>query len=212
MGASNADAWAAIMAWPDWPHRTSLIIGAEGTGKTHLAAVWRERSGARIIGAGDLTDTDPVSLVQAGPLCVENCDRATLDEPVLFHLLNAVQAAGSHLLLTARIPPAEWRISTRDIASRLRAIPPLTIGVPEDELLERVLAKLFADRQLTVEPTVASYLVRRIERSFRAANRLVDLLDREALARRRPVTRRMAGEVLEAEGFGGDDDPDDTAS
>lgn len=212
VGASNAAAWAAIQAWPDWPHRVALIIGAEGTGKSHLAAVWRERSGGRIIAAGSLGDVDPVSLVQAGPLCIEDCDRTPLNEPVLFHLLNAVQAAGSYLLLTARVPPSEWRIATRDLASRLRAIPPTAIGVPEDELLERVLAKLFADRQVAVEPTVASYLVRRMERSFRSAIRLVDILDREALARRRPVTRRMAGEILEREGLGGGDEPEPAGS
>ncbi|MEW5423834.1 hypothetical protein [Amorphus sp. 3PC139-8] len=210
VGGSNAAAWSVIQAWPDWPHRVALIVGAEGTGKSHLASIWSAHSGARIVAARDLGGIDPVSLVHMGPVCVEDCDRGPVDEPTLFHLLNAVQAAGSSLLLTARVPPSEWGIATRDLDSRLRAIPPTNIGVPEDALLERVLAKLFTDRQLDVDPNVTRYLVRRMERSLRAAVHLVDLMDREALARRRPVTRRMAGEILEREGLGdGADELDD---
>ena len=39
-------------------------------------------------------------------------------------------------------------------------------------------------------------LASRIERSFAAARRIVDALDREALRRQRPVTRALAAETL----------------
>ena len=209
VGASNGAAWALIERWPDWPHRVALIVGGEGTGKSHLASIWAHRAGARIVSARDLPESDPVSLVQTGALVVEDCDRFPLDEPVLFHLLNAVLSANGSLLLTARVPPSEWAIGTADLASRLKAIPPTVIGEPEDELLQRVLTKLFRDRQIAVDPTVAGYLVRRMERSFRAGLHVVEALDREALARGRAITRPMAAEVLVREGLGdgeGDDD------
>lgn len=201
-----------IDRWPDWPHRVALIVGGEGTGKSHLASIWAERAGARIVSAQDLADSDPVSLVQTGALVVEDCDRFPIDEPVLFHLLNAVLSANGWLLLTARVPPSEWTIATADLASRLKAIPPTVIGEPEDELLLRVLSKLFRDRQISVDPTVPGYLVLRMERSFRAGLKVVDALDREALARGRAITRPMAAEVLDREELGERDGDADDAS
>lgn len=202
VGASNGAVWMMLERWPDWPHHVALLIGSEGTGKSHLASLWAEKAHARIVSAAELADSDPVSLIRGGTLVVEDCDRQPLDEAVLFHLVNAVVSSGGFLLLTARVPPSEWTITTRDLASRLRAIPPTNIGEPEDALLERVLTKLFRDRQLVVDPAVVAYLVRRMERSFQAALKIVDALDREGLARRKPITRPMAAEVLAQEGLG----------
>jgi len=58
------------------------------------------------------------------------------------------------------------------------------------------MVKLFADRQLAVDENLVGYLVTRIERSFAAARMAVETLDREALSRKRPVTRALAGELF----------------
>jgi chromosomal replication initiation ATPase DnaA len=52
------------------------------------------------------------------------------------------------------------------------------------------------DRQLTVDESLVNYVAARIERSFAAARRAVDLLDRESLRLGRPVTRALASELL----------------
>jgi len=59
-----------------------------------------------------------------------------------------------------------------------------------------VLVKLFADRQLAVDESVITYLMKRIDRSFAGAREAVERLDREALRLRRPVTRALAAEAL----------------
>ena len=63
-------------------------------------------------------------------------------------------------------------------------------------MLRRVLTKLFADRQIAVDPGVVGYIVTRMERSYDAANRIVAALDQAALAENRAVTRRLAADVL----------------
>ena len=35
---SNADALRLIEAWPHWPDQVLLLVGAPGSGKSHLAA------------------------------------------------------------------------------------------------------------------------------------------------------------------------------
>jgi len=83
-----------------------------------------------------------------------------------------------------------------DLKSRLRALPFVSIAEPGEALLRAVLVKLFADRQLHVDPLVISHLCRHMERSMEAANRVVAELDRLALARQKRVTRALASEAL----------------
>ena len=89
---------------------------------------------------------------------------------------------------------------TTDLLSRLRLAPAIEIGEPDDALIRAVLVKLFLDRQLVVDTSVIEYLAMRIERSLDAARSVVEVLDKEALAAGRPVTRPMAAEVLRRSG------------
>jgi len=87
-------------------------------------------------------------------------------------------------------------VRLRDLASRLRALPVVTLMPPDDALLRAVLVKLFADRQLRVDEELIAYLLARIERSFAGARAIVAELDREALRQRREVGRKLAAELL----------------
>jgi chromosomal replication initiation ATPase DnaA len=196
VGEANSDATSLIDAWPDWPASVVLLIGPPGSGKSHLARAFAEQSGAPILSASELAGHDPVLLVGRGAVAVEDADEPELDETALFHLLNAARARGASTLITADAIPADWGLTLPDLASRLRAAQPAFLGPPDDDLLRRVLVKLFADRQMDVGAGVLDLLLTRMERSFAAAGRTVGLLDRESLARGRPVTRAMVMEVL----------------
>ena len=64
-------------------------------------------------------------------------------------------------------------------------------------LLHGVLVKLFADRQMDVDPKLLAYVLSRMERSIASAEALVARLDRESLASGRRITRGMVASVLE---------------
>lgn len=196
VGEANADATAFIDAWPDWPASIVLLIGPPGSGKSHLARAWAERSNAAIVRGEDLADADPTALVLRGAVVVEDADDPALSEKSLFHLINLARGRGASILVTAHSVPAEWSLTLPDLISRLRAAQPAFLGPPDDDLLRRVLVKLFADRQLEPDPGLVDYILTRMERSFAAANALVDALDRESLARGKRVTRALAAEVL----------------
>lgn len=193
--AANREAVALVDRWPDWPSYLAVLVGPPGSGKSHLAAVWRERSGAMELRPNALGGFQAVGS-DVPPALVDDADAPGLDEKALFHLLNAARAAGSSVLLTARRMPANWGVHLPDLASRLRTAALAEIGAPDDTLLEGVVAKLFADRQVEVEPHVVQFVVRRMERSLTAAMRLVDALDRAALERQSRITRALAAEVL----------------
>ena len=193
---SNAAAVEMIDRWPQWPHPASLVAGPQGSGKSHIANVWRLRSGGGIVTAAELDDATVASLADGAAIVVEDVDRGIADEKALFHLLNRARESKLSVLITSRVPPGEQEFRVPDLRSRLRALPLAQMQPPDETLLKAVLVKLFDDRQLSVEPQVIDYLNVRMERSMAAANRVVAAVDRLALATHRKVTRPLAAEAL----------------
>src|SRR6185312_3578552 len=113
-GAPNEAALAMIERWPDWPDRVLALVGPEGAGKSHLAAIWAEIAGARRVSARALGETDLMAALATGALVIEDArespeqddeaqrSRSALDERALFHLLNLIREEEAYLLITAR--------------------------------------------------------------------------------------------------------------
>lgn len=196
VGPSNEVAYGLVESWPNWPDAWLRLVGPEGAGKTHLAAIWATRAHAWTVPVSDVTEANVPHLVSSGALVVEDCDGGPRDESALFHLMNALKAKRGFLLLTARTAPDLWGVKVPDLLSRLRLAPHATIDPPDDALLRALLVKLFIDRQLVVDTGIIEALTLRMERSFAAARSIVDALDKLSLERGRRVTRALASEVL----------------
>jgi chromosomal replication initiation ATPase DnaA len=195
-GPANEAGLALIERWPDWPNRIMLLVGPEGCGKSHLAAIWAEQAGARSISAHALTPNAVPGALATGALVVEDLKPGDFDERAMFHLMNLAREDEAFVLMTARITPSAFEVELRDLRSRLRAVPTVPLLPPDDLLFRGLIVKFCADRQLSIDETVVSYLTSRIERSYAAARQAVDLLDTEALRLGRPVTRALAAELL----------------
>jgi chromosomal replication initiation ATPase DnaA len=195
-GPANAAALALIDAWPDWPNRIMLLVGPEGSGKSHLAAIWAEQAGARSTAAHALTAAEVPGALATGALVIEDLKASSCDERALFHLMNLAREDQAFVLMTARLPPSAADFELRDLRSRLRAVPVVTLMPPDDSLFRALIVKFCADRQIGIDESVVSYLATRIERSFAAARQVVERLDAEGLRLGRPVTRALAAELL----------------
>jgi len=195
-GPANEAALALIEAWPEWPSRTMWLAGPDGAGKSHLAAIWADTSGARITAAHALAASNVPASLATGALVVEDLRAGDFDERALFHLLNLAREDAAFVLITAREVPTALEIELKDLRSRLRALPVVSVLPPDDQLFRALIVKLCADRQLAVDEAVVTYLANRIERSYAAARETVALLDREALRLGRPVNRALAAEIL----------------
>jgi chromosomal replication initiation ATPase DnaA len=197
---SNQIAVHWIDRWPGWPTHALILIGPASAGKSHLGRIWAAQSGAAIIAPDDLSED---LLLGGGPehLVIDQADLHIGDrksEEILFHLYNQTRAQGRNLLLTMRAAPFVLNFIVPDLASRLRSA--LTIGIdqPDDDLLSAILVKLFHDRQLQIGDDVLRYVVPRMERSFAAAEALVDRADRAALADKRSVTVPLMRNLLQS--------------
>ena len=195
-GPANAAALALIDAWPDWPNRIMLLVGPEGSGKSHLAAIWAEQAGARSISAHALTAAEVPGALATGALVLEDLNPSSYDERALFHLMNLAREDQAFVLMTARLSPSAANPELRDLRSRLRAVPVVTLAPPDDNLFRALIVKFCTDRQIIIDESVVNYLATRIERSFAAARHAVERLDAEALRLGRPVTRALAAELL----------------
>ncbi|MCB9986328.1 MAG: hypothetical protein H6865_01675 [Rhodospirillales bacterium] len=180
---SNRDALALIDRWPEWNAPFLYIYGPEGSGKTHLAAIWSAHVGQN------------ATVIEH----LENLVGVRPQEETLFHLYNRVRQMPGAVLMTGARPLALMRFAIPDLASRLKSCPQVAIGLPDEQLLRALLVKLFADRQMRIDIGVIEYCIARMERSFSAARDLVAQLDQRSLVEKRPVTVAMARAVLNPE-------------
>jgi chromosomal replication initiation ATPase DnaA len=192
---SNAAAVALVDQWPDWPSFGAVLAGPPGSGKSHLAEVWRQSAEAEIVECFDLSIDQIPELLCRKALLVEDVGKAVVPEQAMFHLLNYARQNNKTLLFTT----TQWpllNISLPDLQSRFQALPYATIMPPDDALLRGVLVKLFDDRQIAVDETLISYLLARMPRSLDMARQLVERIDKAALEQGAEVTKAFAGRVL----------------
>jgi chromosomal replication initiation ATPase DnaA len=187
----NSRAVAFIDSFPNWPAPAAALVGPAASGKSHLAAVWAQKSGAAVIDAADLKGGIP-----DGPLVVENVGAGVMEAP-LFALLER----GAPLLLTSLTPPSDWpqkfNMSLPDLVSRTRALLAFALWAPDDALLMGLAVKLFADRQLAVPEAVVAHMIRSLERSPGAIRDFVARADAAALETKRPVNLSLIKDLLE---------------
>jgi chromosomal replication initiation ATPase DnaA len=200
---ANEAAVAWIDRWPAWPAPGLVLQGPAGSGKTHLASVWRARAGAGLVEGATLTpDAVPLLLEADCQLVVENAQAAP-EEPLL-HLYNGIAERSGHLVLTATQAPARWGVALADLGSRLNALPVAELGLPDDALIRALLIKLFVERQRPVTAELIDYIALRIERSFAMARAVVAAIDMASLAVQRRITIPLAQKVLEELGATGE--------
>lgn len=194
----NATAFDLVTA-QRLPQGRLILTGPEGSGKSHLLAIWSQAHGATRLAPAELASADLPTLAQSAALTLDEAEGTVCNEAALFHLLNLLAQSGGQILLAARTPPRDWGLRLPDLISRLQAMAHVTLGAPDDTLLAAVLAKHFADRQVRIPDTLIPFLIPRMERSLAAAQRLAERLDQEALSRGKPISRALAAEILQGE-------------
>ena len=195
---ANQAAVGFVDSWPDWPAGIAALHGPSGSGKSHLIAVWQERSQAQSVKCGELCEDEIADLDPQRPIAVEDVDTtqasAERDE-ALFALLERAQL-GANILLTGRGTPASWAFVLPDLGSRFSSLLTFPLWQPDDALLEALARKLFTDRQLEVSDSTVMRMIRSLERSPAAIRDFIAEADATALAQKRAVNLGLIRELL----------------
>jgi chromosomal replication initiation ATPase DnaA len=191
--ASNEAARTWLEGTEIWPERRLALWGEAGRGKTHLLRIWAARTGAEVLDGRLLAGFPGI----ATPAGVAVDDAAGADEAALLHLLNTARDLGCPVLLAARLPPARWDVTLRDLASRLRAITAVELEAPDEALLRGLLLRWLTERSLVADASVHGRMLLRLPRSSEQVLRAVERLDKAALtSRRREVNAAMVRAAL----------------
>ena len=199
---ANQSAVSLIEDWINWPSRKLILVGSEGSGKTHLGHLWAGEVGATIISATTLMEQQ-ISELSKAPVLVEDINEIQRNQPVeivLFHLHNLLYSEGHSLLMTSQILPGRLSFSLEDLQSRIEASTIAKLHPVDDDLLGAILIKMFADRQIYFSDKLLNYVLSRVERSYTAAKLFVEEVDSKAMAESRVIGKKLVRDILEARG------------
>ena len=196
-GSCNLEAWNWIQQWPAQIYNLA-IYGEAGSGKTYLAKIWQEKTSAIYLDGKDLEGRAPNEAINNGHnfYVLDNADTIK-DEEWLLHFYNLLKEQHAYLLLCSRTPPSRWNIALADLKSRLATITCLEVLPPDDQILSALLEKLLKERGLQIAPSNLSYIVNRIERSFSAAQAIVESVDMLAAQEKKPLSLPLIKQALD---------------
>jgi chromosomal replication initiation ATPase DnaA len=183
LSEANRAAFEHFRAWSLWPVKATMLTGPRRSGRSLLARAFVARVGGRLF---------------------ESAERH--DETELFHAWNAAQDSGHPLVMIVDEVPPGWNVTLPDLRTRLAITPVARIEQPDDALFRSLIRLLFADRGLHIPDEALRFISERVERSYWMAERVVEAIDRFAIAERSrltlPTIRRALGEggIIDARG------------
>jgi DnaA family protein len=190
------------------PAAPVYLWGPAGSGKTHLlsALAAQHRAVGRAVVCFDAARALPWTLPpEAALVCIDRCEQLDAGaQHAAFSLFVEAASQGAQMVAAGGLPPVDLPLRD-DLRTRLAwghvfALQPLA------DVETRTVLRREADRRgIFLSDEVVSHLLTRFERDLSHLMRLLDRLDRFALAHGRPVTVPLLRQMLQEEGAGGSD-------
>lgn len=161
---ANRDAFEHFRHWSIWPVKATVLTGPRRSGRSLLARSFVGRVGGRLFD-----------------------DAERHDEEALFHAWNQAQETGKPMVMVVGDSDG-WTIQLPDLRTRLAVTPVARIQQPDDDLFSSLIELLFADRGLHIPGEALKFITGRVYRDYLTAERVVEAIDRFAIAERARLT------------------------
>lgn len=199
----SGEALAAVQALLDPGHSGGVVYlwGEPGSGRSHLLTAFATASGCEVLAgeraAGITLATGPV-------LVVDDVDRLDAEAQVaLFDAINKGRQGGWRILLAGPCPPAALTVRG-ELASRLAQGLVLRLHRLADAEKAAAVTRHAAQLGFVMPTDVIDFLLRHGRRDLGTLLAVTRVLDEVSLRDQRPVSVRLAREVLQsAELFSG---------
>jgi len=192
---SNNEAYTLINSWPRWIKRIVNIFGQEGSGKSHLSSILKNKTTAFDVQSNKLNDDVFFEFKTKEALIIENLNE-DVSEKLLFSLWNTALQDNKYLLITSKKPITEYNFKLPDLKSRVNSTIVIGIKLPTDELISVIIAKNFSDKQIKVEKKHIDYIIKRIDRSYKKISQFISVLDKYSLKKGSPFNLKLIKDVL----------------
>lgn len=198
----NMEAVEWIDAFPEWGNVNGIVVlGNKYSGKTHIAWLFSEKTGAKVYNAFEIKDelfSDIVPLNSS--LVLENVDKLVGNadfEELLFHIINYAVECNTKLFLTTSQKFMELDFKLPDLKTRLVSFPVATIYSPDDEFLKALLVKQFLERDIIIAPDVIEFIIKHIPRDTLSVKYLVEQADLLSFEEKHRITIPFIKKIIE---------------
>ena len=195
VSSSNNEAFKLIESWPKWIKKTVNIFGPQGSGKTHLISMLKNKTSTIDVDSNQVTDQIFFEFKLKEVLIIENL-KENISENLLYTLYNVAQQDNKYFILTSRKPINKFNFKSIDLKSRVNSTTIIGIDLPSDELISVILSKSFSDKQIKVEKKHIDYIIKRIDRSYEKISQFISTIDKYSLKKGSPFSLKLIKEVL----------------
>ncbi len=190
-GSCNADAFAWLERFPDWPIPFIYVEGPEKSGKSTLSKMYRKRINAFLVNPG----TPLLEIPENRAIIVD--DAENMDEEILFHLYNRAKITGYPLILFSVMSPSEMPALTRDVRSRLMSFYVIPLLEPDDQTFRLLLRKQLQDLGVSFSENIIELFLQKAERSYKTIHDFAEFLGKRSLTLQKNMTRHDVMEFFE---------------
>ena len=195
VSSSNNEAFKLIESWPKWIKKTVNIFGPQGSGKTHLVSMLKNKTSTSVVDSNKVNDQIFFEFKLKEVLIIENL-KENISENLLYSLYNVAQQDNKYFVLTSRKPINKFNFKSKDLKSRANSTTIIGIDLPSDELISVILSKNFSDKQIKVEKKHIDYVIKRIDRSYEKISQFISTIDKYSLKKGSPFSLKLIKEVL----------------
>lgn len=188
LNSTNIDAYNGLF---NESYKNKFLIGPRKSGKTILSQKWLKINKAVLY-----NENFEYIINNYNNILIENLN-IKYDQEKIFHIINHCFLNNLGILITSNLELNNINFNLEDLISRLKTFEFLQINQPDDDMLLKILTKLFVEKQFIVNSKdIFSFILNYTERSYYEIFKIVEKLDKLSLEKKRELTIPLVKEIL----------------